>query len=518
MAYFVKALLEEESIGPDKALESFRKTLELDPSNADLALQLSQDYLRRGDTVQALAVLKDSLKAKPKNADLALALSLIYLRQLQKPELATRYANLAMQAEPSRLAPYEVLIEISLSQGQRTKAEAILDQANRSKSTDPSFWLSLAELTGRLAQGSGAVDSSEVAERMAACLEKAVALGKEDPVSLARAGDLYALSRSVEKAMAAYQQAYSLKASLPQLRQKLAAGHIELGQSAEAIAILEEIVKLNPLDLRAYDQLSQLHLRAGDISKAAASARQALLIEPQIIDRHLLVADLLFKSQDFPAAADTLAEARRLFPSTPRLTYFHAMALSQSKRHEEAMKTFDEAAKEAANLQPEMLNADFYFDFGAASEQAGKIEEAAKHFRRSIALDASNAARSYNYLGYMWVDRNENLEEAGQLIRRAVELEPTNGAYLDSLGWLYFRQGKYEDALATLLRAAEHLSEPDAVVFDHIADTYLKLGKSSEAVIFWKKALALDPENKSIASKLDTATNAVAQQPRSKKE
>jgi len=213
----------------------------------------------------------------------------------------------------------------------------------------------------------------------------------------------------------------------------------------------------------------------------------------------------------------TLAEARKLFPSTPRLTYFHAMALSHSKNHAEALKAFEEAAKEAANLQPEMLNADFYFDYGAASEQAGDVEAAAKHFRRSIALDSSNAARSYNYLGYMWVDQNENLEEAGQLIRRAVELEPTSGAYLDSLGWLYYRQGKFEDALATLLRAAEHLPEPDAVVFDHIADTYFKLGKSSEAVLYWKKAISIDPENAAIAAKLDSATGAMAKQPGEKK-
>ncbi len=517
IAYFVKALLEEESIGPEKALDSFRKTLQLDPSNTDLAIRLSQDYLRRGETVEAISVLKDSLKAKPKNVDLSLALSMIYLRHLHKSDLATRYASMALAAAPESLAPYEMLVEIHTSQGMRSKAGVVLEQAARSKSSDPYFWLALAELTGRLSQSAtGNAATSESAEKMAAFIDKAVGLSSENPVALARAGDLFVLSREIGKAREAYDQAYHLKASLPQLRQKLAACMVELGQSAEAIAILDEIVKLNPLDLQAYDELSKLHLRDGNLVKAAASARQALLIEPQILDRHIFVVDLLFRTKDFSAAASTLAEARKLFPSNPRLSYFYAMALSQSKQHDEAIAAFEQAASEAANVQPEMLNADFYFDFGAASEQAGRIEEATKLFRRSIAMEPASAARSYNYLGYMWVDREENLEEADQLIRRAVELEPTNGAYIDSLGWLLYRQGKYEDALATLLRAAEHLPEPDSVVFDHIADAYLKLGRTSEAVLYWKKALALDAENTEIAGKLDAATKAVAQQPGAK--
>ena len=80
------------------------------------------------------------------------------------------------------------------------------------------------------------------------------------------------------------------------------------------------------------------------------------------------------------------------------------------------MRAFEKALVEAGNSQPDMLNADFYFDYGAAAEQAGQYVKASELFRKSIELDPDNAARSYNYLGYMWVERSENLEEAGQLI------------------------------------------------------------------------------------------------------
>ena len=113
----------------------------------------------------------------------------------------------------------------------------------------------------------------------------------------------------------------------------------------------------------------------------------------------------------------------------------------------------------------------------------------------------------------MWVERSENLDEAGQLIRRALEMEPGNGAYVDSLGWLYFKQGKFEEALTELLRAAELLPEPDAVVFEHIGDAYDKLGRNAEAVLYWQKALQLNPESKTIGAKLDKSAENVAKQP-----
>ena len=87
-----------------------------------------------------------------------------------------------------------------------------------------------------------------------------------------------------------------------------------------------------------------------------------------------------------------------------------------------------------------------------------------------------------NYLGYMWADINRNLDEAAKHITKANELSPDNASYVDSLGWLYFRQGKYTEALAELQRAAELMKdEPDSTIHEHIGDTHHKLGQADEA-------------------------------------
>ena len=512
IASYARGIFEEETLGPDSALESFKKTLELDPGFVDLAIRLSQDYLRKGDPASAIAVLKDSRKALPQNPEIALALSVIYLRHLEKTDLALQYAQAARKAAPDAVGPLEVLAEIHAARGENRKTAALLARAAGSQSKDPQYWLGLADLTARR----GATDPGEregVRARVLELLDRGVRHSGDDPELLSRAGDLFALSREVAKAVEAYERAYEKKASLPKLREKLAAGYIELGRQADAVRILDEIINLDPLDLAAYDQLAQLHMRAGDFSKAAASACQALLIEPQSVERHLLVIDLLFRDNDFEGAAGALAEARKIFPAAPRLAYFHGLALSQSGKHDEALAAFATAREDGLKYDPGLLDAKFYFDYGAAAEQADDLELAAAQFRISIDKDPANPAQACNYLGYMWVEAGIHLDEAEQLIRRALAREPENGAYIDSLGWLYFKQGKYEDALATLLRAAGHLPEPDPVVYEHIGDACSKLGRTAEAILYWRKARELDPENAGLAAKIENATSTLAHQP-----
>ncbi len=132
--------------------------------------------------------------------------------------------------------------------------------------------------------------------------------------------------------------------------------------------------------------------------------------------------------------------------------------------------------------------------------------------RRIFSANRSSSIRQmrrvpYNYLGYMWVEQNENLDEAAQLIRRALDLEPGNGAYLDSLGWLPLQAGEIPGGAdgAACGRPKRSL-EPDAVDFEHIGDTCDKLGNKAEAVLYWQKALQSGCRvTRSWRSKLDKA-------------
>jgi tetratricopeptide (TPR) repeat protein len=291
--------------------------------------------------------------------------------------------------------------------------------------------------------------------------------------------------------------------------------------------MLEQIIKQHPEKYQPYDLLAQvldddarslqrakrLDEAKAEFAKVAANYEQSLLINPNHAGTYLRLAELLLGPLKDPArSVKILTEARRRFPGAPEIVYYLALAQREAKQTQQAVATFEEALHEAELDQDnEIVNAKFYFNYGATAEQAGLYEKAADLLRKSIALDPANAAEGYNYLGYMWADHNMHLEEAEEMIKQALQIEPNNGAYLDSLGWLEFKQGKFDQALTDLLRAAKNLERDDPVVFEHIGDTYLKLNRVPQALETWQKALALDPQNKKLAEKIESTKTTISQ-------
>jgi Flp pilus assembly protein TadD len=136
---------------------------------------------------------------------------------------------------------------------------------------------------------------------------------------------------------------------------------------------------------------------------------------------------------------------------------------------------------------PELL-----FRLAASLERDKKVGESEVAFEKLLTV-RSDHAPGMNYLGYMWADRGEHLSRALELIRKAVDLEPSNGAYLDSLGWVYFRLNKLDKAEENL-RAASTLNPDDATVEEHLGDLWEKKGDLAKARESWKRALTLKPE------------------------
>lgn len=510
-ALFLRSLFEEETDGPDRALETKRELLAIDPGFSPLAIEAAHQYLRRGETSEAISVLKDAAKANPSDSGAALALSTIYLRQLQKPELAERYAQQALTADPDSPGGYEALWEVLRATGQRQRIESLFARAGRRTTTDHDFWLALAELRLRDRGLGNDAKEAETAQAVA-FLEKASG-NMADAETLVRAADFFVLCNRVDRAAELYRIAAVQRPDMEGLLEKLAACLLQLGNLPQAATILEEIVKANPLDVRAYDKLAAIYLRAGQPERALSNLRQTLLLAAPDPRRYADAIRLSLGTGDIEGAISLTAEAASRFPGDLQFPLFQAIALSEKGRHGEAVDVFERILIAAPNSRPELLDADFYFSYGVAAEQAGRIVKAAELFKQSIALDPENSAQASNYLGYMWADRNENLDEAETLIRNALAQDPDNGAYIDSLGWVLYRKGHYQEALAELLRAAEKVGEPDPVVFDHIGDAYNQLGRTAEAVLYWQKAIALDPKNAVIARKLDTLASPVASQP-----
>jgi len=138
-----------------------------------------------------------------------------------------------------------------------------------------------------------------------------------------------------------------------------------------------------------------------------------------------------------------------------------------------------------------------YFQRGIAHERLKQWEEAEADFRQALTL-APEQPQVLNYLGYSLIDRDMKLEEAMEMVRRAAELRPKDGAIIDSLGWAYYKIGHYDEAIAALEEAVR-LRPEDPTINDHLGDAYWQVGRKFEAVFQWKHALAGAPEPEELA-------------------
>jgi Flp pilus assembly protein TadD len=261
------------------------------------------------------------------------------------------------------------------------------------------------------------------------------------------------------------QYALALKPDSDQVLVQLA-GVAEQQQDAEAaIALYRRIPETSPL--RRVSQL-QLGLNLADLDRRDEAIRQlqALVDEnPDDMRGYLALGGVYASKEDYAGAAKV---------------YDKAVGRIDAKKF-----TMPNDPRAAANWN-------IYYQRGIAYERLKQWPKAEPNFRKALEL-FPNQPQVLNYLGYSWIDMNMNLDEGMEMIRKAVELRPSDGYIVDSLGWAHYRLGEYEEAVRELERAVS-LKPDDAVLNDHLGDAYWRVGRRLEATFQWSHARDMKPE------------------------
>jgi tetratricopeptide (TPR) repeat protein len=519
---YVRALDLQDDGEAQKALEAFERVLNIDPGEVDLATRVAYLLTEQGDYPRAIDILKDAVKAQPKEPGPYLQQAYIYAKYLKKMDPSIRNAREAIKLAPDDIAGYQRLAEVQLADRDRRGALKTLDRAAEVETNDPSFWTQLGKLYLALLTQSDKNPKPADQEKVNSVFRKAIQLAPSDASVLKDAADYFAASQQIQEAIPLYLRVLELQPNDANAREKLATGFMLTNQRGKAIEMLQEIIQQHPEKYQTYELLGRVleeeakslaekkktNEAKSEYAKAVANYEQSLLINPAQPDNYVHLAELLlFNLRENEHAVKVLKEARRRYPNVPQLTYLLAVALREADHAQESVATFAEALHEGTAQGAEMINGRFYFEYGAAAERAGLYDKAAELFKQSIDEDPANAAEAYNYLGFMWADQGTHLDEAEDYIKRALAVDPDNGAYLDSLGWVHYRSGQYEQALPELLNAAEAIKTDDPVVFEHIGDTYSAMNQTPKALEYWEKALALDKSNKKLAAKIAAAKN-----------
>ena len=156
---------------------------------------------------------------------------------------------------------------------------------------------------------------------------------------------------------------------------------------------------------------------------------------------------------------------QKKYPDDLRLRVLMALLHMQLEHYNEAVKQFDEVARQASldESPAKPLQPLFYFWYGSACERVGRSEEGERHLARYLSANP-DSAEALNYLAYMWAERGVNLDQAGVYIAKALAQDPDNGAYLDTQGWIHYKQGDYPNAVKRLKQALRRLGDDPAVL------------------------------------------------------
>ena len=178
-------------------------------------------------------------------------------------------------------------------------------------------------------------------------------------------------------------------------------------------------------------------------------------------------------------------------------------AYRADSRFAEAADIYTQAL--ALNGDPEDADWRIFYFRGVSLERSKRWDEAESDFRMALALNPDQP-QVLNYLGYSWVDRGVNLDEGLEMIRKAVDERPNDGYIVDSLGWAYYRLGRFDEAV-TALETAVQLRAEDPVINDHLGDAYWKVGRKREALFQWAHARDLEPDEEALPVILDKLQN-----------
>ena len=189
-------------------------------------------------------------------------------------------------------------------------------------------------------------------------------------------------------------------------------------------------------------------------------------------------------------AIEILEAQAKAFPERFEPLYQLGNLHRSKERFEAAERAYARALERIG--KPETRHWTVLYFRGIALERTDRWKAAERHFEQALELQPQQPY-VMNYLAYSWVEQKQNLARAQDMLRRAVELRPEDGYIVDSLGWVYYRLGKYDKAVEQLERAVE-LRPADPTINDHLGDAYWKVGRKQEARFQWQRALSLDPD------------------------
>lgn len=263
-------------------------------------------------------------------------------------------------------------------------------------------------------------------------------------------------------------------------------------------SLFERIREKHPDDWRAYFYLGAIGSMSGDDSAAVSNFRRVTELAAWNADAWVYLSTAYLGKNKFDEALRVLEPAVKAVPDDFRVNFFLGVAYNRLNRQTDAVRVLERAR----SIDPTNVDAAaqlaMVYDGLKMYEESDSLYEVALRLRPDYPLVLNNFA-------YSLAVRNMQLERALEMSQKAVGIEPENSSYLDTIGWIYFRLGRYPEAEENIARALAK-GEANAEVLEHMGDVQYKLNRPDQAMDYWRRALELTPENATLKEKVSRGT------------
>jgi tetratricopeptide (TPR) repeat protein len=467
------------------AEEQFKLARTLDGDSEDVILNLARLYSERGDTQRSIDTL-NSLPADDRSARTEFALGNSY-DQLKDAKHAIEAYRRALELESDNLDAERALAQDLLTDGQLDAAMKQYEHIASEDPQDPQSYIRISEIQRRKGQYKEAFATLTKAK---ALVTDSIELSFNEALLDDSLGRYDQATQVLEHLVADTLHAngeYSTgeKNNRAIFLDRLGIVYRERNMTDQAVTTYQKLIELGgDYAARGYQGEVDTYRDAKQFDKATSVARDAGEKLPKDRAIQLMLAGQL---ADTGHVDEGLAIAKGLLKNTADdrdVDLALAQIYTRLRRWKEASDEIDKAEKLPSKTDDKIY---IYFLRGTLQERQKHYDAAEEQFRQVLAIDPNNA-QALNYLGYMLADRGVRLNDALTMVRKAVELDPQNGAYLDSLGWAYFKLGQYALAEENLMKAIERMGT-DPTVHDHLGDVYEKTGRTRQAAAQWERSL-----------------------------
>ena len=500
-AAFAAGLVRGMNGDSEGLLRYFERVTENDLSNHELVADVARRLLQQGKMDRALKLL-DRVSARSDTPGELHALHGVALTQAGRPADALKAYLRAAEHPPVIVAVYQAVVRILAEDRRTSEALPLLARARNSFAAEPGPLLEIVDLYRVI----GAADARLKSQTQAAALEvlaQVRALKPEDPSISLRLADRYVQLGQAEQSEAVLRELQERAPRNPAALSRLAELYLRSGRIPEASRQLEALRKIDPANPVTYYFLGVVALQEKEFERARNHFERAVLLNPALEPAQTDLAVALLSLQRPEDAVAVLDRARKEVPPSFRLEYLSGVARSQLKRFDQALEAYSTAEKLGATNQPPLTDHRFYFQVGALLERKGDEAKSIEYLEKSLELKP-DFDEALNHLGYLWAEKGKNLQRARAMIEQALQAEPENPAYMDSMGWVLFRLGRFTEALEWLTKARQRLTEPDATVLDHLGDAAAASGRWDLAREAWAASLKVE-SSPSISKKLADA-------------